>query len=197
MRDHPVFWQFLSLPLIFLVGIAIMVFQWRHARKLPEYFLLVTTMTLLGLLMGYKLLMEFHPTRFQYSFLPALVLAGLVWMPPYRSAKIWKIITQIMLAVFLITGRKAAIPAIVASPHLQDYGEFLGVRVSPQQAATYEKIKAFRMKNPKESMAFPVKTIYYAYLDMVPEIPFDDLFYGFYSKYQALTRKAIQDGRYK
>jgi len=198
VHDHPVFLQFLSLPLIYLIAIVAIAVKWFHAGKLPQYFLLVTTMTLLGILLAYKLLMEFHSTRFQYSFLPALILAGLAWAPPYRPVKIWKIIPQAILAVFLITGRKAAIPEISPAPyHGQDYKNMMGVRVSPQLAELYEKTgQQFKELNMVGRVAIPLAGAEYAYLGRVPQLPFDSLHYGFHPQYQQLYFDAFKKQNY-
>lgn len=198
MRDYPVFLQFLSLPLIYsAAGLGVLI-HWRRAKKLPEQFLLVATLTTLGVLLAYKFLLEFHPTRFQFSFLPALVLAGLAWAPPYRPVKAWKITAQAVLIVFLVTGGKAAIPVISPAPyHGKDYQTLMGVRVSPQTAADYAKIKSFCADHQNDRIAFPLKTIYYLYLNAVPDLPFDDLHYAFHPKFRELTLDALRQGRYK
>ena len=190
---------FFGLPAIYLAGLFLAARDVLRNKSLGIFPLMVVTLTVLGGLLSYKLIIEFHGTRAQYALLPALIIASLAWAPPYRPRKSAKNLARALVAAFAIAGSWAFIPILSPLPYKgDDCKELMGVKASPRVASSYEVIKEqYLQLKGRERIAFPLKTVYYPFLGLTPDLPFDDPYHLYYPKYQQLTVDALEKGKFE
>jgi len=197
--EQPRLLSVLAAPLIYLIALASIPIIRLRAGRPGQYSMLIVALTVLGVLLASRTLIRFHETHVQFAFLPALILASLVWAPPYKPARFWKIALQVLLVLFLWPASMITILVFTKPPFYgHDYKMLMGVRVDPKLEEIYQKTKAhFKELNIGFKVAMPLACLEYAYLGRTPDLPIIDLHYSFYPKYQQMFIDALKQNQYK
>jgi len=198
LSRNPALLSIFSLPLIYMAGLSVIIFYQVRDQKPNQYSLLVWTLLVLGVFLSARTVIRFRDTHMQFAFLPALIIASLIWVPPLKPIRPGKTAVQILLVLVLAITRLAIYPVIFPAYHGGDYKEFLGVRVSPDAGATFGKIKEYYRKfGSVGKMAL----LQFAPLGVdngkTPELPFDDLHYIFHPQYRQMLFDALSKGGYQ
>jgi len=194
LPTQPSLWLVYRLPLIYVGALLFLAGFWFYKKRLNQYTALVLTLTMLGALLASRTLIRFHETHLQFAWLPAVIVASLLWVPPNRPVRLPKIIVQILLVIILGAARYLT-EVVSLGPVLErsQYQPLLGVMVPGQTVETFLKVEEhFRELNAVAKVSLPLSGLEYAFLGRVPELPFDDLHYFFYPRYQEIFFRALE-----
>ena len=199
-HEHPELLSIFMIPMIYIAALAAVSIQWAQKQKPGQYSLLVLTLTFMGVFLFSRACIQFQEIHLQFAFLPALIIAGLLWAAPLRPIRAWKIAIQILLVLFLSIARMIIVPYWHFPPpklYGRDYKVMIGVRVNPELAEIYQKIQElYRELGLSGSVGIPLTDAEYAYLEKAPEFPFDNLYYNFHPKYQRLFIEALKKNNF-
>jgi hypothetical protein len=196
LRESPQAGIYFLQPLIHIVALGFLLGYGLRKKTVPPNLLLVLILTVLGGLLYSRALIKAHPTHVQFAFLPALITLSLLWAPPLRPAPAWKWSLRAILILALIYGAYFFRTFLPPEFKGKDYRELMGVRVMPEQARAFETISQFHQAaSSPGDFAFPFQSLTYAYLGLVPQLPFDDQHYTFYPKYRKMFLEALERSR--
>lgn len=180
-------------PVIHLLALGILFGQWRRNKKLPEHWLLILVLTALGLLLYNRTLIKAHPSHVQFAFLPALIILSLAWAPPWKPIRGWKLTAQILEILMILYGGIFFKQQILPEFRGKEYQTVMGVRINPEDGKCFQAVKRFyELERSSGEFVFPLKSLDYAYLGLVPDLPFDDLHYIFYPRYRKMFLEALE-----
>jgi len=165
------FYYYLPL-LIYGLGILAILTAWLRGRLNLERNSGIIVLIGFGVLLWNSTMMRVSIGHLIFSFLPAVIVAGLAWPRLFKPLH-YSHALYLPLILIVGAGMKFFSPWVPPPFKSEPYSTLMGVRIAPKDKEVFDRINSFHREHPSETIAFPFKAFYYTYLEEVPPLRFD------------------------
>jgi len=178
---------FLYLPaFIHFFTLLVLAAFWRFKKINLSDWLWVPALVGFGFLYWASNIVRGGNLHLEFSFLPAVIVTGLIFAGSYKPVNISKIAAQLLAVALLFPGLgffKLALQTVYKG---KDSFPALGVRMPPSYKPDFEAVQKMEKAHGSEGIdyPYPYNSWVYAYLGRKPEVPFDTIYYTNLPVYQ-------------
>ena len=156
-----------------------------------ETALWIAALAVFGALLWASTMVRTGAPHIQFGYLAAMIIAGLVFTPPLRPVKSWKLTGQVFLVIATLAGGYFLRPKLVKPFKGEPYARVMGVRVPVAEEKTLRNFVEFTGRAGPEKILYPLDSVFPAFLHQAPEFPFDSLYYTHFPVYQRKYLEAL------
>jgi len=185
---------FYYLPVfIYAAAGLILLGSWIKTRALSGLSLWAFTVIAFGVCLWYSASVRVSSSHLKSAFLPTVIIASLSLAGKFKPFRPLKLAVPVALVFFLLAGAIFFKSRLLPHFKADNYEMLMGVRVDPQEKMIFDEIKKFADGHDKSQIGFPLKSFYYAWLGMVPTIPFDGPEWPMYPGNAAAYTEAVRN----